>query len=113
MKVAVVGSRSLTVTNLEKYLPPNTTEIVSGGAQGIDQCARRYAREHGIKLTEFLPDYPAYGRSAPLRRNIEIIDYSDVVLAFWDGVSHGTAFVITKCKERNTPCKVFQSKPQK
>ncbi len=36
MKVAVIGSRGLRVDNLEKYLPKETTEIVSGGARGID-----------------------------------------------------------------------------
>lgn len=110
MKVAIIGSRNLKVANLGKYLPPETTEIVSGGARGIDQCARRYALEHGIKLTEFLPQYDKYGNGAPLRRNIEIIDYSDLVLAFWDGSSHGTRFVIEKCKERNTPVRVFSQK---
>ena len=33
MKIAIIGSRNLTVKNLEKYLPPYTTEIVSGGAK--------------------------------------------------------------------------------
>ena len=42
MKVAIVGSRNLHVENLEKYLPKNTTEIVSGGARGIDSDARAY-----------------------------------------------------------------------
>ena len=31
MKVAVVGSRNLTINNLGDYLPKDTTEIVSGG----------------------------------------------------------------------------------
>ena len=39
MIVAVVGSRTLKVENLKDYLPKNTTEIVSGGAKGIDTCA--------------------------------------------------------------------------
>lgn len=43
MKVAVIGSRGLTVCHLEKYLPEGTTEIVSGGAKGVDTCARAYA----------------------------------------------------------------------
>ena len=34
MKVAIVGSRNLTVENLGQYLPEETTEIVSGGARG-------------------------------------------------------------------------------
>ena len=44
MKVAVIGSRNLTVANLEKYLPAGVTEIVSGGARGVDTSAREYMR---------------------------------------------------------------------
>ncbi len=99
MKVAVIGSRGLWVESLGDYLPPGVTEIVSGGAKGIDTCAREYAREHGVKLTEFLPDYPRYGRGAPLKRNMEIIAYADQVLAFWDGNSPGTKYVIDQCNK--------------
>ena len=107
MRVAIVGSRGLSVTNLGKYLPEGVTEIVSGGARGIDTCAREYAIAHGIKLTEFLPEYEKYGRSAPLKRNIIIIENADLVLAFWDGTSRGTKFVIDNCKRRGIPVKVF------
>ena len=92
MKIAIVGSRSVTVNNLGDYLPENTTEIVSGGAIGVDRSARNYAKTHNIKLKEFLPEYERYGRSAPLKRNLQIIDYADEVIAFWDGMSHGTRF---------------------
>ena len=107
MRVAVVGSRGLTVDNLGKYLPEGTTEIVSGGAKGIDTCARQYAVSHGIKLTEFLPEYDKYGRSAPLKRNETIIKNSDIVLAFWDGKPHGTKFVINKCRELNIKVEII------
>ena len=99
MKTAIIGSRGLTVKNLEKYLPQETTEIISGGAKGIDACARKYAISHKMKLTEFLPEYEKYEKSAPLKRNITIIENADVVLAFWDGKSRGTKFVIDKCSE--------------
>ena len=107
MKVPVIGSRGVTNVNLEDFLPENTTEIVSGGAKGVDTCARKYATEHSLILTEFLPDYEHFGRGAPLRRNIEIIDYADLVLAFWDGKSRGTKFVIENCKKRNKEVKVY------
>lgn len=100
MKLAIIGSRGLWVENLGDYLPPGVTEIVSGGAKGIDTCARQCAQEHGLKLTEFLPDYPRYGRGAPLKRNLEIIAYADQVLAFWDGKSPGTKYVIDQCKKQ-------------
>ena len=107
MKVAVIGSRNLKVDDLGKYLPDDVTEIVSGGARGVDTCAREYALANGIKLTEFLPEYDKYGRGAPLRRNITIIEYADLVLAFWDGSSHGTKYVIDNCKKRGVPVKVY------
>ena len=110
MKVAVVGSRDLYVDDLSPYLPKETQEIVSGGARGIDSCAARYAKEHGLKLKEFLPDYERFGKQAPLLRNLEIIDYADMVLAFWDGESRGTYFVIENCKKKQKPIKIFKVK---
>ena len=107
MKVAVIGSRNLRVDDLGKYLPDDVTEIVSGGARGVDISAREYALANDIKLTEFLPEYDKYGRGAPLRRNITIIEYADLVLAFWDGSSHGTKYVIDNCKKRGVPVKVY------
>lgn len=107
MKVAVIGSRGLAVKDLGKYLPENTTEIVSGGARGVDTSAKEYAKEHGVKLTEFLPEYEKFGKAAPLKRNVTIVEYADVVLAFWDQKSRGTKFVIDQCKKTNVPVKVF------
>ena len=99
MKVAVIGSRTVTVNNIGDYLPPDTTELVSGGARGVDTCARRYAEANGIPIKEFLPEYDLYGRAAPIKRNYLIIDYADLVLAFWDGTSRGTKMVIETCRK--------------
>ena len=107
MKVAVIGSRNLKLEDLGQYMPKEVTEIVSGGARGIDTCAREYALKNNIKLTEFLPEYEKYGRCAPLKRNIQIIDYADEVLAFWDGRSRGTKYVIDNCKKKNKKVRVF------
>ena len=52
MKVAVIGSRELQVNHLEDYLPDHVTEIVSGGARGIDTCAKSYALRHYHARTE-------------------------------------------------------------
>ena len=107
MKVAVVGSRNLDVINLGKYLPENTTEIISGGATGVDTSAKKYALANDIKLTEFVPEYRKYGKFAPLIRNAQIIDNADLVIAFWDGKSKGTKNVIEKCKQRGVPVSMY------
>lgn len=103
MRVAVVGSRGLKIDYLGELLPEDTTEIVSGGAKGIDTCAREYALSHNIKLTEFLPDYRRYGKGAPKRRNAEIVQNCDMVIALWDGKSRGTKFVIDFARYMSVP----------
>ncbi len=107
MKIAIVGSRQIKYLNLEHYLPPNITEIVSGGAIGVDTIAKRYAIRHNLKLTEFLPNYKLFGKRAPLIRNLSIIEHADKVIAFWDGYSRGTKFVIDNCKEKNIPIDIY------
>lgn len=110
MKLAIVGSRNISGVNIEEYLPEGIEEIVSGGARGIDSVAAAYAKAHGIKLVEFLPDYKKYGRVAPLRRNDEMADYADEVIAFWDGVSSGTKYTVAAFKKRGKPVRLMKIK---
>ena len=107
MKVAIIGSRGLTIKDIENYLPEGVTEIVSGGARGIDACAKEYATSRGITYTEFKPDYARYKRGAPLKRNLKIIDYADEIIAFWDGVSRGTKYTIDACYAQNKKVTVY------
>ena len=94
MKLAIVGSRKLTQIVLDEYIPKEVTEIVSGGADGVDTIAKNFAIQKGIKFTEFLPQYHSYGKAAPIKRNEEIAQYADTALAFWDGKSRGTEYTI-------------------
>lgn len=109
MKVAIIGSRNVCFIepDFSPYVPEGVTEIVSGGARGIDTNAREYAQSRGIPYTEFRPDYQRYGRAAPLKRNLQIIDYADYVVAIWDGKSKGTKHVIESCKKRNKKVHVY------
>lgn len=109
MKIAVVGSRDIANVDLDKFIS-HADEIVSGGARGVDSCAARYARKTGKKLTEFLPDYEAYGRGAPIVRNKLIVEYADEIYAFWDGSSRGTKWVIDYAAKVGKPCRVFRKK---
>ncbi len=107
MKIGIIGSRTLFVDVGYFLKDTEVTEIVSGGAKGVDTCAREYALKNNIKLTEILPDYDTYGKVAPLKRNDIIIEKSDIIFAFWDKQSRGTKYVIDKCKKQNHPIRVF------
>ena len=99
MKIAIVGSRNITICNIGEYVSEGD-EIVSGGAEGVDRCAAEYANKHSLKLTEFLPQYNLYGHAAPIVRNKQIVDHADKVVAFWDGKSKGTLSVIKYAQKR-------------
>ena len=107
MITAIIGSRNITINNIEKYIPKETSMIISGGAKGIDTCAREYAQKNKIPLLEILPEYSLYGKAAPIRRNDEIVKKSDIVLAVWDGKSKGTKYVISLCKKQNKNIEVY------
>ena len=107
MKLAIIGSRGLYIDDLSPYVPQNATEIISGGAKGIDRCAEKYAEKNGLKLTVFWPDYKKYKRGAPLIRNQKIIETADEVIAFWDGESRGTKHVIDLCRKINKKVSVY------
>ena len=108
MRVAVIGSRTLTVPNLADYLPKDTTELISGGAKGVDTSAREYALAHHLPLTELRPDYRRYRKGAPLKRTIDIIQQADFILIFWDGVSKGTQYAIEQCEKLGASHQVYR-----
>ena len=110
MKVAVIGSRTLTVTDsqLAELLPAGTTEIISGGAVGVDTAAELYADTQRISKHIILPDYGQYGRRAPTVRDMRIVRLADIVVAIWDGTSTGTAFSIQYARELGKPVRVFR-----
>jgi len=115
LKIIIAGSRTITdynelisalrnATAENFFQPANTIEIVSGGAKGVDMLARKYALESDYKLTEMKPEYKGKNdRGAPLRRNKDIANYGDLLLAIWDGKSTGTKDIIEYTKKLGKP----------
>lgn len=110
MRVAIVGSRSVSMDAYDiasRYIPKGASEIISGGAEGADQIAEVYACNNHLPLRIYRPDYETYHKSAPLQRNLQIVQYSDYVLVLWDGTSRGAANVIRLCFQEFTPVHVL------
>ena len=97
MRIAIVGSRAFKNLGLvEQYVAglPIGSEVVSGGACGVDRCAETAAIAKGLKTTIFKALWSVNGKRAGYLRNRQIVDYADKVVAFWDGQSKGTKHTI-------------------
>lgn len=68
--------------------------VVCGGARGADLLGEKYALEKGYAIQHFLPDWEAFGKVAGFKRNVQMAENADALVAFWDGESHGTKHMI-------------------
>ena len=111
MKIAIVGSRDFSplkmVSDYIDTLPMDST-IVSGGARGVDRTAEVRARHRGLSVMIFPADWEKHGRSAGYRRNVDIINAADRVVAFWNGCSRGTKHSIDLSRTMNKEIHVIQ-----
>ncbi len=92
------------------HIPLNASLLISGGACGVDTLAEQAARELCIPIQILRPDYRTHGRLAPLVRDDKIVQQADLVLAFWDGSSSGTAYTLRRCVDSHTPFRIIQLK---
>lgn len=82
-------------------------EVVSGGARGADAAGEVWARRQGCAVEVFPADWELYGRGAGPRRNGQMADHADALVALWDGVSSGTKDMIRQMRRRMKPVWVF------
>jgi hypothetical protein len=113
MKTIIAGSR--TITNLGTiYKAVNgagwfITEVVSGMAKGVDSLGERWARENGVLVRQFPANWDHYGRKAGPIRNSQMADYSDALIAVWDGKSRGTKHMIYDAKNKGLKTFVYRT----
>lgn len=113
MRVAIVGSRNYRdLDRVRRYVAslPKGTIVVSGGARGVDKTAERAAKECGLNVCIFYPDWEK-GRGAGLARNKRIVHNCDRLVAFYDGESRGTGFTIEYAAQLSIECVVFPDLP--
>lgn len=113
MKTAIVGSRGITDYGqlLKAVEGTAITEVISGGAMGVDKMAERYAKEKNLPLTIIRPDWRK-GKEAGPMRNQQIVEAADQVIAIWDGQSKGTADTIRRARKAGKPIKIAQITPK-
>lgn len=116
MKVIIAGSRTIqdwdVVAQAIKNAPFKITEVVSGGAQGVDYLGECLAELHGMSLKQFPADWHKHGRAAGPIRNKEMAQYADGLIAIWDGDSRGTANMIHEMEKLKKPVHIVKYCPE-
>jgi len=119
IKIGFVGSREFNTPLIEVAKKIETVVIklvekyeifipISGGAKGADILSEKICEAYGQIPVIFEPDWKKYGKGAGMKRNTTIVDNSDILIAFWDGKSNGTADSITKAQHRGIPVKIIK-----
>lgn len=95
MKLIIAGSRTLSISPQKlqwiiEHFELNPTEIVCGGAKGIDYSGSEYSYMFNIPIKEFPADWKLYGNRAGPIRNAKMAAYGDALLLIWDGKSKGS-----------------------
>lgn len=106
-RFAIVGSRSfnnyyIMYKVLKEYLPQKAL-IISGEADGADTLAYVYAMQNGYLFDGYPAKWDEYGKAAGMKRNVDMIQNSDNVIAFWNGKSPGTKNFVDLAKKKNIP----------
>lgn len=80
------------------------SEVVSGRAPGIDSAGEVWAKSNGIPVQPFPAKWRNVDGSRDMRagfkRNQEMADYADALIAVWDGKSNGTCDMICRAVKR-------------
>lgn len=119
MRIIIAGGRDFDyfdelvnkVDYLISKLDINNIEIISGGANGADKLGERYAVLRKLKLSIFPADWDKYGKGAGYRRNTEMAEYANSLIAFWDGKSRGTMHMINIAKKKGLQVKIITYTP--
>lgn len=121
MKVIIAGSRDITDYNVLLNAASKAydeegieiTEIVSGGASGVDTLAERFAQEMDIPITVMKALWyknGKYNNSAGILRNIDMANSeTEALIALWDGKSAGTKHMIDIAKKKGLKVVVYNS----
>jgi len=115
-KVAVAGGRDFTDRSFlfnslsryhEKY---GISWVTSGGATGADTYAEQWCKsEQIIGYTVYIAQWKTTGKKAGYRRNLLIVENSDIVIAFPTPDSKGTWHTISLAGKLRRPCLVCYS----
>lgn len=116
MKTIIAGSRDITnyrlVSNCIREawaeIEGGITEIVSGGAMGVDRMGELFAQSACLPLKVIPADWKRHGNAAGPIRNREMAKYADVLIAIWDGESRGTRNMISEARKRGLQVFIFE-----
>ena len=107
MKLIIAGSRSFTAyQRLCQVLAPDRhriTQVITGGARGADQLGYRWAWKHAVRHQLFRAEWERFGKSAGVRRNHEMAQAGDMLVAFHVNNSPGTAHMIACMRALGKP----------
>ena len=90
MKIAIIGKVNPQLV-YEEWVSKLQTKVevatvthinITKGNGILNQYVRKYAQSRNLIITEYAPDFITYGDEAKTRRNVALVENSDLVVGF-------------------------------
>ncbi len=114
MKVAVVASPGFDDSTLLEFELNkevlNISKLNFIGGLGVGHMVKKFAMRFKIDTVPFNPDFIKHGRLAASLTNNLIVDYSDKIIAFWNGSNDDVGKMITYARKKGKSVKIINVK---
>jgi hypothetical protein len=116
MKVIIAGSRSIEDKEVVLQAIADSkftiTEVISGGAKGVDRMGEEWAEEQGIPFRVIRTGWKRGGRGGGFVNNEDMADQAEALIAVYDGESKGTKHMIDTMRKRGKKIFTKMWRPQ-
>ena len=115
MKLIIAGSRNVNSLALVrlcfkqfKYCD-KIESVISGCARGVDRLGEEVAKENRLIIISKPANWDLHGKSAGYKRNSEMAEIADCLLAIWDKRSRGTKHMIDTALKKGIYVEVYDN----
>lgn len=110
MRTIIAGSRSIAeyatvaLAIEASEWAEEITEVVSGGAHGVDSAGEQWAAWNDKRIKVFTPQWKTYGKAAGPMRNEDMARYANAAIIVWDGESRGSMDMLERAETHELCC---------
>ena len=115
MRTIIAGSRAINSYEIVRAAVEasgfEVTCVISGRAPGVDRWGEFWASRNGVPCERHIADWRKHGMGAGFRRNEDMANSAEALIAVWDGHSPGTRHMIATARRKGLQVYIWMVHP--